>query len=208
MNRDVLRIELWDEIGEERFAVVRRRLGRDRRSGLVRWSEPFELAEFYLERHVQLAYAGNVHVAQGRTVETAHVVVDEMAGREAFYVGMSRGRRQNTAYVVHERTRISDPSPVVRPSPDLRDPAAGKKEPWRMHRFAVLDAILSREQAELSATEVLRQELEGAASLRTLAPVWVDVTRTFAVRGYEDVIRSLLPAEEWLRYEQDSSGGR
>ncbi len=108
-NRDVLRFELWDEIGEERFAVVRRRLGRDRRTGLVRWSDHFELSESYLERHVQLAYAGNVHVAQGRTVETAHLVVDETAGREAFYVGMSRGRQQNTAYVVHERTG-PDPS--------------------------------------------------------------------------------------------------
>lgn len=206
-NRDVLRIELWDEIGEERFAVVRRRLGRDRRTGLVRWSGHFELPESYLEQHAQLAYAGNVHVAEGRTVETAHLVAEESAGREAFYVGMSRGRRQNTAYVVHERTRISDPSPVIRPAPDIRDPAAGKREPWRMHRFAVLDAILAREQAERSATEVLRQELDDAASLATLAPIWTDVSRTFAVRAYENVIWSLLSAADWERYELDAERG-
>ena len=81
-NRDVLRIEAWDEVGEARIALVRRMTGRDPLTGEVLWSAPFELPEDYIERHVDLAYAGNVHVAQGRTVDTAHLVVDETAGRE------------------------------------------------------------------------------------------------------------------------------
>jgi len=203
-NRDVLRIDRWEEIGEERIAVVRRRLRTDPGTGQARWSPSFELPERYLERHVQLGYASNVHVTEGRTVDTAHLVVDETAGREAFYVGMSRGRQRNTAYVVRERMRISDTSPAVRPAPDIRDPAAGKGEPWRLHRFAVLGAVLDREQGARAATEVLRLEQEQAVSLATLAPVWVDVTRAHATRSYESTIQALLPPEEWQRYEQDA----
>ncbi len=206
-NRDVLRVDRWEEIGEEKFAIVRRHLGSAPGTGQSRWSDSFELPASYIERHSQLGYASNVHVAEGRTVDTAHLVVDETAGREAFYVGMSRGRRQNTAYVVHERVRISDPSPVVRPAPDIRDPMASKRAPWRIHRFAVLGAILDREQGELAATEVMRRELEGAFSLATLSPMWTDVTRAHATRAYENVIHGLLASEEWERYEEDPERG-
>jgi hypothetical protein len=206
-NRDLLRIERWEELGEQRSAIVRRSLGRDPGTGELAWSEPFELPGAYVEEHVQLAYAGNVHVAEGRTVERTHLVASEATGREAFYVAMSRGRQRNTAYLVHERTRISDPSPKVRAAPDIRDPAAGKEPPWRIHRYAVLGAILDREQGELAATEVMRRELDDAASLATLGPVWTDLTRTFAARGYDEVLRSLLSAGDWQRYEQDTERG-
>ena len=46
-------------------------------TGEALWSAPFELPEDYIEQHADLAYAGNVHVAEGRTVDTAHLVVDE-----------------------------------------------------------------------------------------------------------------------------------
>lgn len=188
--------------------MVRRRLMRPALgTGQVRWSAPFELPELYLQRHVQLADAGTVHAAEGRTVDTAHLVVDETAGREAFYVGMSRGRARNTAYVVRDRARISDPSGIVRPAPDIRDPAAGKRDPWRIHRFAVLSEVLEREQGQLAAIEVLRQEQEQAVSLATLAPIWVDVTRAHATRSYEQTIESLLGAREWQRFEQDAERG-
>jgi ATP-dependent exoDNAse (exonuclease V) alpha subunit len=85
--------------------------GRNRRTGETQWSATFELPEEYIEQHTDLAYAGNVHVAEGRTVDTSHLVVDETVGRESFYVGMSRGRERNTAYVVTERARAADLSP-------------------------------------------------------------------------------------------------
>jgi len=90
----VLHIDAWDEIGEERVALVRRITGHHPRTGEALWSAQFELPMGYIERHIELAYAGTVHVAQGRTVDTAHLVVDETAGRESFYVGMSRGRER------------------------------------------------------------------------------------------------------------------
>jgi hypothetical protein len=202
-NRDVLRIDAWEEIGEARVAMVRRMTGRASRTREVLWSAPFELPEEYLDRHVDLAYAGNVHVAEGRTVETAHLVVDETAGRESLYVGMSRGRERNTAYVVTEHTRAADLSPELRPSPDIEDSATGDDAAPRAHRLAVLADVLQREQAERTATETMRRELERATSLATLAPIWADVTRTHATRQYESALRPLLTPGEWEHYQQD-----
>jgi conjugative relaxase-like TrwC/TraI family protein len=206
-NRDVLRIDAWEEIGEARVAIVRRMTGRDWLSREVRWSAPFELPEEYIERHADLAYAGNVHVAEGRTVETAHLVVDETAGRESLYVGMTRGRERNTAYVVTEPARAADLSPELRPSPVIEDPGASQDAPPRPHRLTVLASVLERQQAERTATETMRHELERATSLATLAPIWTDVTRTHASRQYESTLQSLLQAGEWQRCEQDPERG-
>jgi conjugative relaxase-like TrwC/TraI family protein len=206
-NRDVLRIEAWDEIGEERAALVRRLTGRDPVTGEARWSVPFVLSEGYLARHASLAYAGNVHVAEGRTVDTAHLLVDDTARRDALYVGMSRGRWRNIAYVVTEYARAADLSPKLRPAPGITDPAAEDKKRKRPNRFAVLATVLEREQPEQTATETLRRELDRAASLATLAPMWADLTRTHAARRYDRAIRSLLAAGDWQRYEQDPERG-
>ncbi|HUK70716.1 MAG TPA: hypothetical protein VLW50_18490, partial [Streptosporangiaceae bacterium] len=202
-NRDVLRIEAWDEVGEGRVALVRRVTGRDP-STRESWSAPFEVPEDYIDRHADLAYAGNVHVAQGRTVDTAHLVADETAGRASFYVGMSRGRERNTAYVVTERVHAADLSPEPRPAPEIGEPAARDDPAPRRHRIAVLADVLERQQTERSATGTMRQELERAASLATLAPMWADVTRAHATRRYEYTVQSLLAAGEWQRYEQDA----
>jgi conjugative relaxase-like TrwC/TraI family protein len=205
-NRDVLRIESWDEIGEERVAVVRRVIGGGQ-GGQVQWSAPFELPEQYVAQHLSLAYAGNIHVAQSRTVDTAHVVIDETAGRPSLYVGMSRGRERNTAYLVTERAHAADLAAQPRPAPDLADPGTAAAAPPARHRLAVLTEVLQRTHAQPTATETVRQELERAASLATLAPVWADVTRAHATRRYEGIIRSLLGAEYWQRYEQDPERG-
>jgi conjugative relaxase-like TrwC/TraI family protein len=119
-NRDVLRIDARDEIGEEHVALARRLTGRDPVTGEMRWSVPFELSERYLAQHASLAYAGNVHVAQGRTVDTAHLLADDTARRDALYVGMSRGRGRNIAYVVTEYARAADLAPGLRPASPTR----------------------------------------------------------------------------------------
>ncbi|MDF1606276.1 MobF family relaxase [Nocardioides sp. YIM 152315] len=53
----------------------------------------------YVAEHVDLGYAVTAHRAQGLTVDTAHLVVGDTATRENFYVGMTRGRESNIAYV-------------------------------------------------------------------------------------------------------------
>ena len=202
-NRDVLRIDGWEDRAVERVAVVRRITGRDPLTGEVRWSARFELPESYLGQHANLAYAGNVHVAEGRTVDTGHLVIDDSAGRETLYVGMSRGRERNTAYVLTERVRAADLSPRLRPAPALADPGARQDAARWPSRLAVLANALERQQNEVTATQVMRQELERASSLATLAPMWAEVTRAHATRRYENIVWSLLAAGEWRLYEQD-----
>lgn len=45
------------------------------------WTAPFKVPRSYLESSAELAYAGNIHVAQGRTMDTAHLLVTETLSR-------------------------------------------------------------------------------------------------------------------------------
>ena len=54
----------------------------------------------YASRHVELAFATTVHGAQGDTVDHAHLLIGETTGAASAYVGMTRGRRSNTAHLV------------------------------------------------------------------------------------------------------------
>jgi hypothetical protein len=103
-NRDVLRIEGWQ--GQD--AEVARRLPGGG------WSGRFLVPRDYLAADAELHYAGNIHVAQGRTVGTAHVLVTGTLARQSFYVGMSRGRESNMAHVVTGKPPRKEPSPTSR----------------------------------------------------------------------------------------------
>lgn len=107
----------------------------------------------YVQTHVELGYATTTHRAQGMTVDTAHLVADELLTRELLYVGMTRGVRANTAYVVTETTL----------DPGLDRPPA---EPTTARD--VLTAIVHRVGAEQSATETLRTRHADEESLATL----------------------------------------
>jgi conjugative relaxase-like TrwC/TraI family protein len=54
----------------------------------------------YARRHLALAYFSTVHAAQGKTVQRSGTLIDGYAGFRSLYVGMTRGREQNVAYVV------------------------------------------------------------------------------------------------------------
>ncbi|GAB3652926.1 hypothetical protein GCM10027596_02660 [Nocardioides korecus] len=58
----------------------------------------------YVHEHVELAYATTVHGAQGETVNRAHLLIGDTTGAAAAYVGMTRGRAQNTAHLVASTT--------------------------------------------------------------------------------------------------------
>ena len=82
------------------------------------WTGTFRVPRSYLARHAELAYAGNVHVAQGRTVDTAHLLVTESLSRQALYVGMTRGREANTAHVVTGKTAPPGHEPYQQAAPE------------------------------------------------------------------------------------------
>ena len=60
---------------------VRRFVDRDPDTGAMRWSAPFTVTRRYLASHASLGYATTAHAAQGRTTDTAHVLVDGLADR-------------------------------------------------------------------------------------------------------------------------------
>ncbi len=59
----------------------------------------------YAREHVELAYFSTVHAVQGETVIRGGTLVDELAGFRSVYVGLTRGRAHNVAYVVSDDER-------------------------------------------------------------------------------------------------------
>lgn len=107
--------------------------------------DTLELPASYVKAHVDLAYAGTVHAAQGRTVDTCHTLLEGAGTRESFYVAMTRGRDSNRAYCVTD--------------------APGVPEEQRPGHVALLTQTLDNSSVEPSATKTLRDELEWSTSL-------------------------------------------
>ncbi|MFG1626206.1 MobF family relaxase [Kribbella sp. NPDC049227] len=116
--------------------------------------ETVTLPRTYVQQSVELAYATTAHRAQGATVDTAHLVVTDRLTRALLYVGLTRGRDTNSAYVAtHQATT------------DLHEP-----HPEQTMQD-VLEAVLNDPGTEQSAHEVLGQELDNATRLDRLIPL-------------------------------------
>jgi hypothetical protein len=207
-NRDVLEVMNTEAGTEGDHVYVRRLRGRDARTGEPRWSQPFLLAKAYLKDHCDLAYATTCHAAQGRTVDTAHVLVDWLTDRQGLYVAMSRGRYANYAYCVTDYPRAAQTQEGARPAPELQrakrlaredaglscepelgaDPDAPKLDP-----VAVMAAALERDGSKLSAVETLRAELSRADHLGVLGAIWHDLARQAQTRRFERTLTDALP---------------
>jgi AAA domain len=170
-NRDVLRIE-------------------DRASGHVRvrrqveggWSEPFLVPEQYLADPGELSYAGNTHVAEGLTADDCgHLLVTSSLNRRALYVGMTRARKANTAYVV------------------TGEPVPGK-EPELVNPEVVLAEIMGNDGTELTATEAIRQAQEWSGSTGHLANIWAAAMRDTVKETIDSKLKEGLAASEYQRY--------
>ncbi len=61
----------------------------------------------YVSEHVELGYAQTSHATQGRTVETALLLVDTPTDSRGIYTPMTRGRDDNHAYVVTEENHTA-----------------------------------------------------------------------------------------------------
>ena len=125
--------------------------------------------------------------------------------REWAYVGMSRGRDGNYAYVTTEPARVADPAQGVRPAPELERherierERAGQPEPEQQQSdlardpIAVLSDVLENEGAELSALEVQRRNLANADHLAKLHAIWEGETKDAITGRYERLLREHLP---------------
>ena len=175
-NRDTLKIDGWRGPDTE---VRRQRLDGT-------WTEPFQIPRSYLAHSAELAYAGNVHVAQGRTVDTAHLLVTESLSRQALYVGMTRGRESNTAHVVTGTTAPPGGKPYQQAAPE-----------------SVLADALQRDGDDLSATGQIRQAQDWTGGTGHLLTLWSATVRRTLYPDIDKQIKArLTPSEAW-RYQRE-----
>jgi hypothetical protein len=177
-NRDTLQITAFRGPDTE---VRRQRLDGT-------WTEPFRIPRAYLAASAELAYAGNVHVAQGRTVDTTHLLVTDSLSRQALYVGMTRGRQANTAHAVTGNTAPPGHDPYQQATPE-----------------SVLAAIMSRDDGDLSATEQIRQAQDRAAGTGHLLTLWTAAIRQTLYPGIDQQITARLTETEAWRYQREPS---
>jgi hypothetical protein len=175
-NRDVLRIEGWQ--GQD--AEVTRRLPGGG------WSGRFLVPRGYLAADAELHYAGNIHVAQGRTVDTAHVLVTGTLSRQSFYVGMSRGRESNMAHVVTGETAPEGAEPYQQATAE-----------------AVIHQVMERDSRELSATEQIRASQEWASGTGHVLNLWAAATRETFTPSVDRELRQVLSESEYARYARE-----
>jgi hypothetical protein len=152
------------------------------------WTGTFRVPRTYLARHAELAYAGNVHVAQGRTVDTAHLLVTDSLSRQALYVGMTRGRVANTAHVVTGKTAPPGHQPYQQATPE-----------------SVLAGVVQRDDGDLSATEQIRQAQEWAGGTGHLLNLWSAAVRQTLHPQIDERIKARLTESDARRYEREHS---
>jgi conjugative relaxase-like TrwC/TraI family protein len=177
-NRDVVKIEAF----AGRDVQVRRQLP-DRQ-----WSRPFLVGLGYFADHGELAYAGNVHVSQGRTTDTAHVLVTESLSRQSLYVGMTRGRESNVAHIVTGATSHGK-EPLEQATPE-----------------SVFAAALGRDSEELTATEQLRQAQEWASGTGHVLNLWSASVKDTIRASINEHFQARLSEAEYKRYVLEPQG--
>ena len=177
-NRDVLRIEAF----AGRDVQVRRQLP-DRH-----WSHPFLVRLDYLAGYGELAYAGNVHVSQGRTTDTAHLLVTESLSRQSLYVGMTRGRESNVAHIVTGATSHGK-EPFEQATPE-----------------SVFAAALERDSEELTATEQVRQAQEWATGTGHVLNLWSASVQNTIRASIDEEFQARLSEADYQRYVLEPQG--
>ena len=177
-NRDTLQIVAFRGPDAE---VQRQRLDGT-------WTGTFHVPRAYLASSAELAYAGNVHVAQGRTVDTAHLLVTDSLSRQALYVGMTRGRQANTAHVITGSTALPGHEPYQQATAE-----------------SVLAGIMSRDDRDLSATEQIRQAQDWAGGTGHLLTLWTAAIRQALHPGIDQQITARLTDTEARRYQREPS---
>jgi conjugative relaxase-like TrwC/TraI family protein len=202
-NGDVLRMEAITGHG----IMVRRMLDPDPATGQRRFTDRAFRYDGY--HSADLAYAVTGHSAQGATVHTGIALITGTEDRQWLYPAMTRGTDVNLAFVFTTPARPADPQPGTRPAPELDryerirrerqgfpalQPASDPGGAESREPVAVLADVLSRDGAELSATETRRRNLANADHLAVLHAIWTAETRDIRHDRYRDLVAAALPS--------------
>ncbi|MFI6428607.1 hypothetical protein [Promicromonospora sp. NPDC050880] len=118
----------------------------------AKYGNTIVLPAAYAAEHLDLGYAVTTHRAQGLTVDTGHLIAGPGMTRENLYVGLTRGRESNTAYVITD-------TPLEITPDDHEDPTPR----------SILAGIVRTVGAEKAATQVSKDETERWGSVAQLA---------------------------------------
>ena len=186
--------------------MVRRLLDPDPATGQRRFTDRAFRYTGY--QTADLAYAVTGHSAQGATVHTGIALVTGTEDRQWLYPAMTRGTDTNLAFVFTTPARPADPQPGTRPAPELdrydrirrerqgfpaSQPAPGPGGHEPREPIAVLADVLSRDGAELSATETRRRNLANADHLAVLHAIWTAETQAARHDRYRELVMAALP---------------
>ena len=177
-NRDTLKVTGWRG---PHVQVCRRELDGT-------WTSRFLIPRAYLADSAELDYAGNTHVGQGRTVDTSHLLVTATLCRRSLYVGLTRGRESNTAHIVTGNTAPPGRPPYAQASPE-----------------SVIKAILDRDDADLSATEQIRQAQDRTGGTGHLLTLWSAAVRQSLYPRIDEQIKAKLTESQAWRYQWEHS---
>ena len=121
----------------------------------------------YVAAHVQLGYATTVHGAQGVTADTSHTVTAGDESRQQLYVALTRGRDANHLYL--NAAMDGDEHSIITPAATHPQTALN-----------LLEQILSRDEAEPSATSTARYADNPATALTQATARYADSLHTAA----------------------------
>ena len=107
----------------------------------------------YCHDYLQLAYATTAYRSQGRTVDTSHTLVTEQTNRQGLYVAMTRGKHNNTCYVLTDKGDLL---------------GTGQRELNKTNWREILEGALVNNDGDLSAHETAEQLYMSEHSIKTL----------------------------------------
>jgi conjugative relaxase-like TrwC/TraI family protein len=182
-NRDLFHVK---HIQADGSLVVVPHLGHDE-NGAIYGDERVLPAE-YVRKDVELGYVTTVHSKIGRTVERSYALGLDPNDWHVVYTAMTRGAESNVILVpvAHDE----DGRPIETGAEVLQGAA-------ERHREGLGDI----ERA--SATEALRQELDGVTHLARLGPIYENELLKHAKVEHEDVLRRVLGDEQFERMSHD-----
>ncbi len=122
----------------------------------------------YVAGHVLLGYATTVHGGQGVTADTSHTITAGAESRQQLYVALTRGRAANHVYLA--TVGDGDEHSVITPAATHPLTAVN-----------VLEQILARDEAQVSATSTARRLADPAADAAAAAARYRDSLHSAAV---------------------------
>ncbi|KRF20164.1 transfer protein Tra [Nocardioides sp. Soil797] len=126
----------------------------------------------YVARSTELGYACTVHTAQGVTADTMHGLATGAESRQQLYTMMTRGAHANHVYL--EVVGDGDPHSVTHPT--LVRPLTPTD---------ILESMLARDDAQRSATSLIREQADPATRLGEASQRYLDSLYVAA----EDLLR-------------------